>query len=168
MTRPAILALLLSLSASGARAAVDPKIVEALSWVRDAGDGGALWDYVRRDPIPVVLARLPLGVDGRYVRKQGKAWIELSDRLQTELGREVYHQYIHRLQDRSPELVTAAQAETSAGYQAAMRYLRSQVRPRGEFPQAPAEVRAAFGVQDTYRRHAHRKGPVIQVYTSGR
>lgn len=172
MSRPAVLALLVVLSAVPGRAAVDPKIVEALTYVRDAGDGGALWDYLRRDPVPVVFARLPLGVDSRYVRKQGKAWIELSDRLHGErgpaLGRELYHQYIHRLQDRSPELVTAAEAETVVGYRTAMRYLRSQVRPRGDPPEAPAEVRAAFDVEEGTHRHAHRKGSILRVYTSGR
>ncbi|MBI5202740.1 MAG: hypothetical protein HY925_14200, partial [Elusimicrobia bacterium] len=113
-------------------------------------------------------ARLPLGVDSRYVRKQGKAWIELSDRLEKGAGPEIYHQYIHRLQDRSPELVTAADAETVSGYRAAMRYLRSQIRANQDMPQAPLAVRAAFGAEKTFVRHARRRAPVLAVYTSGR
>ena len=159
-------------AARPAAAAVDPKIVEALTWVRDASDDRALWDYIRKDPIPVVFARLPLGVAGAYVRSRGRAWIELSNLLQNGpaevIGRELYHQYIHRLQDRSPERIMVAQTETAAGYAVAMRYLRSTVRRAGPTPKAPPEVRAAFG-EPVWTRHARLnrtrgRGTTILVY----
>lgn len=162
--------LVLLALARPASAAVDPRIVDALAWVRDADDGRALWDYIRRDPIPIAFARLPLGVTGNYVRSQGKAWIELNEHMRGDppeaLGRELYHQYIHRLQDRAPERVALAQLETAAGYRVAMRYLGSTVRRQGPLPQAPPEVRAAFGEAD-WERHARgrgRRGTTILVY----
>lgn len=131
---------------------MEPKLVEALAYVRDAADGGALWAYIRKDPIPVVFARLLPGVEGRYMKgPDGRGWVELNERLRGEsaerVGRVLYHQYIHRLQDRAAEVVVADEMDSFDGYMIAMKQLRAEVRPDGPFPDAPMEVRKEFGVR---------------------
>lgn len=149
---PIACAMALLASASLARAEVDPKVVEALAYVRDAPDGGAMWEFVRKDPIPIVFARLLPGVEGRYIKAaDGRGWVELNERLRNEpgprVGKALYHQYLHRLQDRAPQLVAPDEMDTLDGYVVAMRQLREEVRPNGPFPDAPAEVRREFGFQ---------------------
>lgn len=163
--------LVVALLASPVRADVDPAIVEALAFVRDAPDGGALWSYLNRDPIPIVLTKLPDGVDGRYTRdSQGRGWIELSERLRGAprkvAGTELYRQYIYRLEDRAPELVDPVDVDTQAGYRVALRYLRDQVQPGGPLPVPPPEIRRHFA-----RWPAHpwpKRGVVISIAISGR
>lgn len=150
--KPALLAVFILLAAAPARAQTDVKIVEALAYVRDAPDGGAMWEYVKKDPIPIVFVRLLPGVDGRYMRAgDGRGWVELNERLRAEpgpkVGRVLYHQYLHRLQDRAPEVVTAGDMDTRDGYAIAMRQLREEIRPGGAYPDAPPEVRREFGVK---------------------
>jgi hypothetical protein len=174
------LACLLAASPAGSAERLDRTIIAGLEFIRDAPDGGAMFDYIRADPVPIAFAPLTPDRSGHYVSKTyftdgrvvDRARIELNADLRgasrERVGRVLYHEYIHRLQDQSPQDMPSADAHSPAGYALAMRYLRDQVRPGQAVPEAPREVRDGFRESGKHAPGLARRRVPRRVFSAGR
>lgn len=110
-----------------------------LNYLRDTGrNGSAMAEYMEKDRIPICYGRTPKGKSGYYLSKKKRiaGWtrdsssIVLHDDLKSaspeSVGETLYHEYVHRLQDKAGAFHGDCPTHSKKGFDKAMGYLESE------------------------------------------
>jgi len=122
-------------------APMEPEVAAAVAYLSRSGeDGRAMADYMARDPLPITFGNPLPGKAGEYRsswimngarRTIVDARIVLDHKLRSggveTIGEVLYHEYIHRLQDRFDPQGMRARPHSSEGFDRALGELRREV-----------------------------------------